>query len=286
MVTLADGRSIAFTDLGAPDGPVVIYSHAAPSSRLDLVAFGDAFLARGVRVISPDRPGYGRSTPLRERRREDWPADVAALADSLGVTRFAVIGLSSGGPYALACAASLPDRVHGVGVVSGDSDFGWDGAWQGYMEDETTLMRMPGVDEAVAWCRRRYGDDGGRFLDGGLGELPLTDRAALEEDWLATSLMATVTEAFRQGVRGYAQDLQIQGMPWRFDPRSIVAPVIVLHGEADTLTPVAHARHTAGLIPWASLRIRSGQGHFSVLSEIPPLTAELVAQEPTQEGRR
>ena len=104
-ITLADGRLLAYTDIGAPGGPVVMYFHGAPSSRLDTTVFEDAFAALDVRMVSADRPGYGGSSPQPGRHREDWPSDVAALADRLGVERFAVMGVSSGGPYAVACSA-------------------------------------------------------------------------------------------------------------------------------------------------------------------------------------
>jgi len=110
-MTLPDGRVLAYTDLGASSNPLVLYCHGAPSSRLDLVAFEDALTALDVRVVSADRPGYGRSSPQAGHHLEDWPADVAALADHLGVERFAVMGASSGGPYAVASAALLLDRV-------------------------------------------------------------------------------------------------------------------------------------------------------------------------------
>jgi pimeloyl-ACP methyl ester carboxylesterase len=94
-----DGRTLGYTDLGLPGGPLVIYFHGAPSSRLDLVAFDDEtpLEHRGVRVVSPDRPGYGTSSPQVGRQREDCPADVAALAKFLGRDRFAVCGISWGG---------------------------------------------------------------------------------------------------------------------------------------------------------------------------------------------
>jgi hypothetical protein len=85
-VELPDGRTLGYTDLGAPEGPLVFYFHGAPSSRLDLVAFDDAFTDRGVRVVCPERPSYGVSSPHPRRQREDWPGDVAELADSLGLS--------------------------------------------------------------------------------------------------------------------------------------------------------------------------------------------------------
>jgi pimeloyl-ACP methyl ester carboxylesterase len=114
-------------------------------------------------------------------------------------------------------------------------------------------------------------------MEGGLGELAPPDQAALEDEALVTGLMTSVGEAFRQGVGGYAQDITLQGRPWSFDTGAIVAPVWILHGEADTVVPVAHARHTAELIPMATLLTWPNEGHISILKKIPELTAELIA---------
>jgi pimeloyl-ACP methyl ester carboxylesterase len=103
------------------------------------------------------------------------------------------------------------------------------------------------------------------------------DQAALQDDALATALMTTVGEAFRQGVGGYAQDITLQGRPWSFDTAVIHAPVWILHGEADTVVPVAHARQTAEMIPGARLFTWPDDGHISIFTKIPDLTADLVA---------
>jgi pimeloyl-ACP methyl ester carboxylesterase len=276
-ISLPDGRVLAYTDLGPSSGPLVMYCHGAPGSRLDLLLFEDALTALDVRVVSADRPGYGGSSPQPGRGLQDWPAHVTALADHLGVEWFAVMGASSGGPYAVACAALLPDRVASAGVVCGVTDFGWPGAWDGFAQNEGALMRIGDEAAAVAWCQERFGQDGSRFEEAGLGELAPADQVAFEDEALAAALVTTVGEAFRQGVGGYAQDMVVQSRPWSFDPAAIAAPAWVLHGEADTLVPVTHARHTAELIRDARLVTRPDQGHISILTEIPHLAAELVA---------
>jgi pimeloyl-ACP methyl ester carboxylesterase len=114
-------------------------------------------------------------------------------------------------------------------------------------------------------------------MEGDMGELAPADDAALGDAEFAAALMTTMREAFRQGVAGYAQDIVLQGRPWSFDPRAIVASVWIHHGEADTLTPIAHGRHTAELIPDAKLVTWPDQGHISLIRKIPDLTADLVA---------
>jgi len=273
---LHDGRTLAYTDLGSPSGPVVMYFHGAPSSRLDLAYFEDDLADRDVRVVSADRPGFGRSSPQRGRRREDWPADVAALADHIGVHRFAVMGLSSGGPYAVTCAALLPDRVTAAAIVEGETDFAWTGAWDGYADYEATLMRIGDEDRGTAWCEAHYGSDGAGFFEV-MQEIAPADQAAFDDEAFTASLTASIREAFRQGVAAYAQDIVVQGRPWALDLQAIVAPVLIHHGDADTMTPSAHSRRTAELIPGARLTIWPDEGHISLITKIPEIASELVA---------
>lgn len=274
-MTLPDGRSLAYTDCGAPAGPLVVFFHGAPTSRLDLVGFEESFSALGVRVVSPDRPGYGRSSPQLGRGFNDWADDVVALAGHLGIERFAVMGLSSGGPYVVACAALLPERIAAAGVVAGVTDMGWPGAWEGYDPLEATLMRIGNEAAAVRWCEEHYGPDGSKFFET-VSEMAPADTALLEDEAMATGFITTVSEAFRQGVGGFAQDITVQGRPWPFDPSLITARTRVLHGQADTFVPFAHGRHTAGVIPDATLVAFPDHGHLSIITEIPELSADLA----------
>lgn len=277
-MNLPDGRTLAFTVLGASNGPCCVYFHGAPSSRLDLMRYDDTLAQLGVRVVSPDRPGYGGSSPQPGRRLEDWPSDVAALADHLAVERFAVMGLSSGGPYAIACAALLSGRVASAAVVAGVSDFGWADAWQGLVEWETTVMGFSDDADAITWCEEHFGPDGSKFFDAVAGDpMAGADEAFLQDEQAMASLVSSFSEAFRQGVGGYAQDARLQGAPWSFDLAAITAPALVIHGADDTMVPLAHARHTAEVVPGAELRIVPNHGHISLLSQVPTISAELTA---------
>jgi pimeloyl-ACP methyl ester carboxylesterase len=278
-MTLPDGRVLAYTDLGAPNGPLVMYFHGAPTSRLDLVGFDDTFAELNVRVVCPDRPGYGGSSPQPGRHWRDWPADVAALADHLGVERFAVTGISSGGPYAVVCAALLPDRIVSGAVVAGVTDFSWPDAWDGFFENEAALMRVGDEIKARTWCELHYGVDGSGFA-ASFPELAPADHALLADDAAAQAFTNTIAQAFRQGVSGYAQDITVQSRPWSFDPGDIIAPVRVIHGEADTLVPVAHALHNTELIPHATLSLLPEHGHVSMLGLLPQIIADLTTTTP------
>jgi pimeloyl-ACP methyl ester carboxylesterase len=271
QVRVAGRRQLAYTDLGDPDGACAFFFHGAPMSRLHLVGLDDAFAARGIRVVAPDRPGYGRSSPQRGRALADWPADVAALADALGIERFLVAGHSSGGPYAVACAAELRERVVAGVVLAGVTDMGWPGAWEGYLEEEARLMRLPDEDAAVAACAERFGADGSGFFEQPF-EFPEPDLALLADPGLQEAL----AEALRQGVAGYAQDVFVQGRPWTFEPQRVSAPIEVVHGELDRVVPLAHSRHTEQVVPTATLRMLPGHGHLTVVAELPALVSALA----------
>lgn len=277
-LTLADGRTLAYTELGAADGAVVMYFHGAPGGRFELQYFDDEFRANGIRLVTADRPGYGRSTAQHGRTTAAWAADVDALADHLGTDRFAVMGLSSGGPYAVACAALLGERVVGVVVAAGNTDMSWPDASNGYLASELEIMAMDDESAAVAFCEAEFGVDGAGFFEGA-GELGPADDAFLADTAKASGLFTAMGEAFRQGVVGYAHDITVQGRPWSFDPADISVPVVVVHGGLDRLVPLEHSRHTATLIPGSELRVLPDRGHLSLTEELPGLAAELVATE-------
>jgi pimeloyl-ACP methyl ester carboxylesterase len=187
------------------------------------------------------------------------------------------MGFSSGGPYAVACATLLPGRVTAAGIVAGVTDMGWSDAWDGFEEAEATLMRLGDEAKVAAWCEQHYGPDGARFFDS-TGDLAPADVEVLQDETVTAGLFATITEAFRQGVAGYAQDVTIQSTPWFFDPRTITAPTRLYHGEADTIIPISHGRHTAELISESALTTFPGRGHISMITEVPHVASDLVAQ--------
>jgi pimeloyl-ACP methyl ester carboxylesterase len=274
-MTLADGRTLAFTEIGAPDGAVAFYFHGAPGGRLELAGVDEAFAAAGIRVVTADRPGYGGSSPRPGRTTADWAADVVALADHLGIERFAVMGLSSGGPYTVACAALLGDRVIGALIAAGNTDMSWPEASNGYLQSELDIMAMDDEAAAVAWCEEQYGTDGSGFLSGDL-DLGGVDDAFLADEAQLTTLIDAMGEAFRQGVVGYAHDITVQGRPWTFDPSAITAPTLVVHGADDRLVPITHSEHTAQLIPGAELRIIADCGHLSLIPHLPTLARDIT----------
>jgi pimeloyl-ACP methyl ester carboxylesterase len=275
-ITLPDGRTLAYTDIGEPGRPCVFFFHGAPSSRLRLGYLEHTFLSEGIRVISTDRPSYGGSSPQPGRSMAEWPADVAALADALDVDRFAVAGHSSGGPYALACAVAIPERVSAAITLGGVTDMAWPGAWEMGFAFETELMRLNDEKAIIARCVEVIGADGSRLMSAFEAPFPEPDARLYENEETAGLLGVSREEAFRQGVNGYAQDVFVQAKPCPFEPNSIAAPVQLLHGQDDTLLPMDHSRHNAELISTATLKVVPAHGHFSILAELPATASALA----------
>ena len=275
-ITVAADRTLTYADVGASDGAPILYFHGAPTSRLDLVPFDETLAAHHVRVLAPDRPGYGGSTANPGRLRADWTADAEQFLDTLGIDRVAVVGYSAGGPYAVEFAATCPERVMALGVLAGTTDMGWPGAWENYRPDDVEVLRLDDPDAAVTRCGEIHGADGSGIAEG-LPNLAPRDEVMLADETMATALYTTMGEGLRQGILGYAEDAFAEGRAWTFNADAICVPAFVLHGEPDTIVPIAHGQHTAEVISNAELITYPDHGHLSLVLEAPALLERLAA---------
>ncbi len=273
---LPNGRVLGYAVTGDPSGPPVFYFHGWPASRLEAALIDDL----PVRVIAPDRPGYGASSPQRGRRLLDWPVDVAALADHLGIERFHIIGVSGGAPFALACAHALP-RVAGVALVSPLPPLASEQApprkalGKGLSRLQS-LGRHPWIGRLLM-ASVRQGTRFGLFnpqkvLDG--ASTPLD--AACLTPLLRGRLIETWREGLRQGTAGAAADARIYASPWGFELSAITTPVMIWHGTADKVVPLATMQAYAGM--QAQRHILDAEGHYSLaLTRADEIIAALLA---------
>jgi pimeloyl-ACP methyl ester carboxylesterase len=169
----------------------------------------------------------------------------------------------------------LPERVLAGIVLAGVTDMGWPGAWENYVDSECQIMRLADEEAAIAWCVERYGVDGSEFLAASDFDFGEPDNALIEDEQAGPALTSAISEAFRQGVAGYALDIFIQGRPWPFDPGVVSAPVHVVHGELDKLIPLAHSHHTSEEVRGSILRVLPGHGHLTIVSELPAIASAL-----------
>jgi pimeloyl-ACP methyl ester carboxylesterase len=277
-IQLADGRFVGYIDLGPADATPVLWCHGGPGSRLEPAAMAPAAAAAGLRIVGIDRPGYGLSTPRPGRTIAEWVPDGLAVADHLGIDRFVAIGVSTGGAYALALAALAPLRVIGVVACCALSDMRW-AEGKAMMSSGRTdeIWNAPDRDAALAIATEVFGADGSQMatMVGESGLAP-ADMALLSDEAFAAGWMAGLPEMFAHGVAGYTDDRRADGPGWgSFDVAAVTCPVIVVHGGADTIVPVANAHHTAELVPGAEVRIFPDHGHLSVVAEVVPAATAL-----------
>lgn len=283
FVGLEAGRRLAWSEFGDPQGRAVLYCHGFPGSRLEACLAEQAARDLGLRLIAADRPGIGASDYHASRRIDDWPADLVALTDELELERFHLLGVSGGGPYALATALAIPERLYGVSIVCGLGETVGTGALEGMNPLATQCIRfnqrLPGV---AHWT---FANLLGPLLSAVpslvmkilAGSAPAADAEELGRPALRDTVLASLREAMRPGTRGVVQELALISQPWGFDPGNIRVPVQLWHGEADITVPVGMGRRHAELIPECNARFFPEEGHFSlVVRYMPDILGNLI----------
>lgn len=281
IIRLRDGRILAYAEYGDPHGLPVMLFHGHPGSRLEGQLTHAAALRHGVRIIVPDRPGYGLSDFKPNRAIADWPDDVLDLAGALGLGRFAVGGISGGGPYAAVCALRIPERLTAVAILSGVGPIDAPGATEGMMRTSAIgfalTRRAPILSRlmlgAMAWAARRD-------PEGTMGRLersmPEPDARILQDPGVRAAFEADLLEAFHQGARGAAHDFVLYSKPWGFRLQDIAMEVDLWQGEQDRNVPPAMGRYQAGLIPNCNARFVPGEGHLLALSHADEIMQTMV----------
>ena len=273
-IKTSDGRTVGFADYGRPDQTAVVYCHGGPGNRLEPAYTAEAAGRAGLRYIGIDRPGYGLSTPQPGRTIGGWVSDCLAVMDHLGIDRFLTVGVSTGGSYALALPSFSP-RVLGAVACCAVSD-----ARSPEVRAMTVschpVWNVRSRDEAFGIVREIFGEHGERMIPRPPGADP-SDNALVATPEFQSWWTPFVLEAFKHGLDGFVDDRLADKVGWgSFDVTKIACPVTVMHGTTDGLVPVATARHTAAIVPGATLRIFENIGHMSILSKVVEVIRELA----------
>lgn len=268
--SLPDGGVLTFREYGDPAGKPVFFFHGWPGESHQAALIHAAALEKGARIIAPNRPGIGGSSRQPGRQFLDWPPLVTALADHLEVDRFRLLGLSGGGPYALACAWAMGKRIAGCATVCGalpaapgpgrrrlspvyrfmlglHDHAPW--ALQGALVPLVRVARVP-PPRPLLWLALR-----------GLGP---QDRESLWNKPNFALFFPGFQNAMRSGMRGLWEDGDGYSAAWPFDPSEIRVPVVVWHGSQDKNFAWQGAARLSNSIPGAVFH-RVEEGHYSIL---------------------
>ena len=269
LITLEDGRIIAFSEYGDEKGTSIFYFGGFPgSSRLEAGRFHEFATANRYRIIGIDRPGMGLSTLDKNRSILSWVKDVEQVADYLKISKFSVIGHSGGGPFVAACAYTIPQRLNGAAIVSGmaplDHPESKIGMARGQIIANGVIKTFPWLAPLMLKLNLMMLKNP-KMMEKAIKQLPDVDQAIFRNPKIGSELIKSSLEAFRDGVGGPACELKILFKPWGFDLKDINFPIIIWHGALDTQAPISHAKIYANSITGSQLKIIENEGHLSVL---------------------
>jgi pimeloyl-ACP methyl ester carboxylesterase len=266
-VRLPDGRRLAYAEYGDPNGRAVLYFHGFPNSRLNAATGDDAARRAGVRLIAFDRPGFGKSDYKKSRTIASWVDDVAAAGDQLGLDRFAVIGYSGGGPYAVACAAGMPQRVTATTLVSALAPLIAADAVRGFPLLTRLLIRLwrvlPWLTRPGIWLiGRQVRRNADKAIIGARSGAPPADAAVLARPEVRAAFARDLRESFRQGSRAAGDEFALYLKPWDVNEESITLQVRLWQGEADKVVPSSMGRYHEKTIRNCRAVFLPEQGHY------------------------
>jgi pimeloyl-ACP methyl ester carboxylesterase len=281
----AGGAPLMVRQSGDPAGMALVYFHGTPSCRLE-PAFADALCAElGIRLVSFDRPGYGES-PARPFSLSSIAGDTGAVADALGIDRFATTGQSGGGPFSLACGAVLGDRVTRVGVTAGAAPFFEVPGALDLLDDNDTRAVALLPDQEAAAAQFAAGFETFRALGrasdeeivaGFKGMSSPHDGELLDRPELATALATAMRGAMPHGTSGGGWDNVAWVGPWDIDLDAVRQPVHLWYGGEDTFAPPGTGDWLDQRLPTATLVNRPGDGHMGVMEHTREILETLLS---------
>ena len=272
-VELTDGRTLEVHELGEPDGFPIVFHHGTPGSG----TLYERWATPGIRLIAYDRAGYGGSTRKAARAVVDVVADINAVADELGLERFATWGLSGGGPHALACAALCDERLTAAATLAGVGPWNADGLdWLAGMgegnlrEFDLVLAGEEALRPAIERERTEMLATASEQLREAMApHLSPTDSAALTND-LAAYFHGNMTHGIGGTSDDWIDDNLAFVKPWGFDLSAIARPVLVVQGGDDLMVPRQHGEWLAANVPGAESRIDDAHGHLTLAEHLVP----------------
>lgn len=284
LIPLPDGREIDVMLNGPDDGFPLVVHEGTPSGLVVNTKLATAAEERGLRLVTAARPGYERSTPQPGRRVADVAADLASVLDALGAGEFVSIGMSGGGPHALACAALLPQRCRAAASVAGVGPYGAEGldflAGMGPENVEEFDLAVQGADaltpylEQVAQALR---DVTGEQVAEALGGLISSADAAVLTGEFAEEMAASCRAAIKEGVAGWRDDDLAFAADWGYGLDATAGRVAIWQGDQDRMVPFAHGQWLAAHIPGARVHLEPGEGHLTmIVTAVDRILDELV----------
>ena len=265
-------RRLGYAEYGPVTGRPVLWFHGTPGARRQIPPHArDVAYERDVRLIAVERPGIGASPPHLYGSLVEWAIDIEAFCEALGLGRVGIVGLSGGGPYALACAHKMTERIVAIALLRCPAPAVGDDALPGGL---SRFVRT--VSPAVPFVRRPLGfvlprlvpalePVAGQAMDLFASFMPPGDQRVFQDPGVRKMFIEDILLGSRRHMQAFLLDAFLFGRPWGFSLRDIHVPVHMWYGDADVIVPIAHGEHMAKRIPHAVLRTRPEEGHLGGL---------------------
>ena len=265
-----DGRVVCFASWGDPAGRPLLLLHGTPGSRLSRSPDPELYARLHVHVVTFDRPGYGGSSVDPERTILSVADDALAVAEALGWDGFAVLGVSGGGPHALALGTRAPERVRALGLAVGGvpGDFVDPDDLIAINREGLRRAREEGRESLEAFLAEpaaQAASDPGAMLDTAMADAPPVDREMLAQPDVRAMLVESLREAFANGPQGWFDDSYALTMPWDFELGDISPQVHMWYGDADRNVPIKAVQKMAAQLRVESFETMPGVGHLGWL---------------------
>ena len=282
VVQLPDQRRLAYAEYGESKGIPVFLFHGLPGSRLSWGLLPDDPFPSGLRIVAPDRPGYGRSDPKPGRTLLDWAEDITVLADALAIEKFAVLGVSGGGPGALACAWKIPQRLTSVAVVACPAPTDAPGVFDGMSRTNRFFMklawRLPWLSALnIQFLASVIRGNPARYINTMKYKVHEVDKIILARPEIQEMLAKDFTEALSGGAQGMMSDMSANhGRPWGFPLDKIEAKVHFWFCDLDRSVPPAMGKYLSDSIPDCEVTFVPEAGHLWILVHLNEVLNELA----------
>ncbi len=272
IIAVGDDRQLGFAEFGDPQGRAIFWLHGTPGARRQIPTEARVYAERNhIRLIGVDRPGIGSSTPYQYDTVLAFADDLRTMADTLGIDKMAVVGLSGGGPYTLGCAAAMPDRVVTVGVLGGvaptsgpDAISGGVMALGSLVAPLLTVAGFPirWAAVAVVWLARPVASPA---LDLYARMSPEGDRHLLTRPEFKAMFLDDLLNGSRKQLAAPFADVVVFARDWGFRLDEVKVPVRWWHGDRDHIVPFAHGQHVVAKLPDAELYYLPDESHLAWL---------------------
>jgi len=270
-IQLRDGRTLGYAEYGSSDGVPILYFTGGNSSRFEGEWFENAAKKKRVRLIVPDRPGFGLSTFQPERQLLDWSNDVIELTNALLIDSFSIFGLSGGGPHVLATIYKIPEKIKKAAIVSGtappEMPDKFNGMWPPVKIIFMTAKNMPTVNRFLLKQMAGFYGNEEQMQKRMKQALPLPDVELIERNPEVIKIFAgAAKESHRNGIDGDAWEWRLYVNDWGFPISDINHEVKLWYGIHDQQVPIGMGRYLARVLPNAGLIEVEDGGHFSTIN--------------------